>query len=66
MMTGKAATLALQQCLGSVIGKLAKPANEFHTAKSKATLTEAFEASQDALDQMGRAYALQHSYSKYC
>ena len=39
---------------------MAHSPENFDPAKSKATLTEAFEASQDALDQMGRACALQH------
>lgn len=59
-MTDIAAILALRQGLGSGMGGLAKSAGDFDPAKFKATLTEAVQASQDALDQMGRVCALQH------
>ena len=54
MMTGMAAIVALQEDLKSVMSELSHSIDNFDKAKSKATLTEAFEASQDALDQMGR------------
>ena len=60
VMTGMAAIVALQQGLGSVMSELSHSPDAFDPAKSTATLTEAFVASQEALDQMGRACALQH------
>ena len=60
MMTGMAAILALQQGLGSVMSELSHSPDTFDPAKSKAILTEAFEASQETLDQIGRACALQY------
>ena len=54
MMTGMAVIVALQGDLKSVMSEHSHSIDNFDKAKSKATLTEAFEASQDALDQMGR------------
>ena len=54
MMTGMAVIVALQEDLKSVMSEHSHSIDNFDKAKSKATLTEAFEAFQDALDQMGR------------
>jgi hypothetical protein len=61
LVTGIAAQGAVQQGLGKVMKLMTD--EPFDPAVVKATLSEVFEASQDAMDQMGRSCALQQ-YSR--